>query len=264
MSTKIYNAYRVKRGVKLWPVLWDIKKKATKNIQKVLIDMYNRVLSNESAKNEVRGNLKLEADCEVGPIEVSDNIKKAYRLQLGSHARNPFNFDVKVSVRELDGRFYLIAHCDWVMGEVLDFLAKDKRLEDFHYQNSSDKPDEIPQREWNLRSRTWDRMDRAGWRNFVLLTICDWDTFPYIDPAWNFGKENPWHKELKAQAERQEAKRKAASAVNAASPASPGATTASSTSAAPAPASKPTTPDAQVTTSPGPSNPSQLPPPETP
>ncbi len=256
MSTKIYNAFRVKRGVQLWPLLWAIKKKGIANIQQVLVNTYNKVLGDPQSIGEMRTNLKMDADYEVGPDDVSTYVKKLYRAQLGGGLRNPFNFDVSLSVRELRGRYYLITYCDGLTHDVLKFLQRDRRVEDFHYQNQTDRPEKISERAWRVREKTWDKIDKAGWKNFLILDICSYDAFPYIDPAWNFGKENPWHHQLKELSERREAKRKAASAASAASTASPGATTAKSPSADPAPASNLTTPSAPDTTTPGPTNPS--------
>ena len=67
--------------------------------------------------------------------------------QLTQGERNPFDFDVSIAFREWRGYVYLIKHCDMIMGHCLDFLASDPRLKEYHYQNSTDRPDEISARE---------------------------------------------------------------------------------------------------------------------
>lgn len=206
MSTKVYNAYRVKEGVALWPLLWNIKTIGIQNVREVLIKLYNKLLSNEQTKEEARKNLKLPDDIEIGPYEVALSVHEAVRRHLGNPHRNDFDFNVSVAVREHQGRFYLKAYCDMNMAHVLDFLSSavmSDRIEDFHYQNSTDRPSKISEEEWKHRSVTWAGMAHPkDWQNFVLLTICDYEALPFIDPAMDWGDDNPWRPLLKEIADR--------------------------------------------------------------
>lgn len=96
--------------------------------------------------------------------------------------RSVFNFDAAVSVRHYEGQVYLRAHTDLI--GVLDFLKRDNRLEDFHYQNSTDKPSRITQKAWEARRAVWDGMvDSGAYEVSLVLHVCEWDQFTTLLPS---------------------------------------------------------------------------------
>lgn len=188
MSTRIYNAYQVVDPATIWEVLHDIRIKARANISVVLKELYR-----DLARGIKEGSpgwkefLKRHTDTPRERIWfVRDEVVRQMREQAGSMARNPFDFDVWVNVRRFGGDFYLHGGCDMMMRNVLDFLAEDARLVDFHYQNSTDKPDEISEEEWENRRDVWnDMIDEkgvGGWDDYLTLTICDMNRFVDVDP----------------------------------------------------------------------------------
>jgi len=119
-----------------------------------------------------------------------DSVRKGYQENSASSFRSPFNFDVSVGFRHYKGKIYLIPYCDWTMKDVLDFLAKDERVRDFHYQNQTDMPPGVSISEWQRRGRVWEEMDRTDcWKDLLVLEICRWDMFAQIDPWLDMLKE---------------------------------------------------------------------------
>jgi hypothetical protein len=68
------------------------------------------------------------------------------------------NFDVSISLfwDDVTSTWYGIVHCDPF--ELVDLLKQVPELVDFHYQNSTDRPDEISEKEWSHRREVWDRV----------------------------------------------------------------------------------------------------------
>lgn len=187
MSTKIYTAYKVKDSSKLWSILKDIKKKCQKNIKIKLSEIFTNTVANVNPNSIMYKNLIKEgfSDEEVRRTIADKTIRRLYRISSYSIYRSEYNFDVNIAIREYDGDYYLIPHCDMYMSRVLDFLRRDKRLQDFHYQNQCERPNNITKKEWKHREEIWDEIDKNGWDNYLLLEICSWENFYTLNPRYN-------------------------------------------------------------------------------
>lgn len=68
------------------------------------------------------------------------------------------------AIREVTDSAVIYTHPDdsdrlfvqFFMGHVQP--PKHRLLKDFHYQNQTDPPEDVPKREWEARQRTWDRI----------------------------------------------------------------------------------------------------------
>ena len=213
MSTKIYTAYRLKKGADLWEFLEDVHAKATQLVKKVFRDLFERILSNEQTVKQVRKVLDL-SDCEdVMPLEVDDYIGKLYRSQLGTLERNPYNFDACLTVRKSKGRYYMIPYCDGLVGEVFSFLKKHKQLEEYRYWNNADKPEKISQRAWAIRDHDWNEMFNTTerWLFYLTLEICSWSrwTTGILNPAFDMMRSSPWKEKFAERVKKDEERAKA-------------------------------------------------------
>ena len=187
MSTKIWTAYKLKRASQLWPVVHDIRLQATVNVQNVLRQAYAKFTPE---KDEDRAHYeKLCAEKGRSMQSALHNtarraIHREYKANSTSMERSLYNFDVRVGFRQFEGGIYLIPYSDnWSMPGVLDFLASDPRLRDYHYQNQTDRPENISQKQWRERRRIWFGMDKADqWKDVLVLDICTWSMFYEIDP----------------------------------------------------------------------------------
>lgn len=185
MSTKIFNAYRTKsrRQADNWQLLWDIQATARKNVQAVLSDFILDICKGEGDWERTKKDLQskkdqydFDQDITRRPFWVERWLGQQYKKQLGQFERDLFNFDVVITVRPKQGRFYLIGYCDMLMRHTLDFLANDERLEYYGYWNNTDKPDETSTREWNKRGKVWREFDKH-WENQLTLDICTWESY---------------------------------------------------------------------------------------
>lgn len=186
MSTKIWVAYKIRRADHLWPVVHDIRLRATQNVQSVLRQLYLNLIPEVKTDTPLfqKRLERYKGDEWRARFEVArDLVRRGYRMNTTSSLRGTFNFDVSVGFRQFEGGVYLIPYCDTLMRQTLDFLRKDKRLRDFHYQNQVDQPKNISDRVWKERRRVWFGMEEADrWKDLLVLDICKWDMFYQLDP----------------------------------------------------------------------------------
>ena len=168
MSTKIYNAYRVKPGYKIEDIIYDWQIRGRQNAESILSAFIIKLCgivdkTSKKYKQELKRmkDYKYEDDLadEFARLKtIIAMVRQKYNEQLTSMERNPFNFDTSISFRFHKRRIYVQTYCDWTMKEALDFVNKDRRVEDFHFQNSTDKPNHISEKEWKQRERIWDKI----------------------------------------------------------------------------------------------------------
>jgi len=192
MSTKIFVAYKLRRADYLWPVVHDIRILGTKALKKALQERYveyaphvktDTDLYRKRLEGYLRDYPEKDADYLARLGVVQSILRRGYRMSSTRSERSLFNFDVSVGFRQYQGGIYIIPYADYGMMATLDFLKKDKRLRDYHYQNQTDRPARISSRQWAERRRVWHGMDSAGqWEDVLVLDLCKWDMWYKIDP----------------------------------------------------------------------------------
>lgn len=184
MSTKIWRAYRLKKSRDLWPFVAETRRLGTERVRAKLTEiflefmdgvdvdstLYKKAIEESSGKDRVaRASI------------VNKILTRGYRISSGSFQRSYFDFNVSIGIREYKGKFYLIPYCDNALHKTLDFLDGDPRLEDYHYQNQTDKPDHIQMQDWRVRGRVWDQIFK-DWDSCLTLDICHFDMYSRINP----------------------------------------------------------------------------------
>jgi hypothetical protein len=185
MSTKVFNAYRLKEDVDLWDFIHDVRIKASKIIDERLREFFLKVREHP----EYLGIEKENPDL----MDIDDALCDKYRQQLVRSDNNPYNLDVCITIRRFEDRYYLMAfsyRCA-VFGDVLEFLREDDRLDNYEYWNNTDQPDDISDEEWNERKRCWDEMDK-NWLDYLSLDIMRYSGY------WQL---SPWHEMAREEAE---------------------------------------------------------------
>jgi len=197
MSVKLYTAYRVKPRVAknprlLWTWIRDTYERGEKEVANVLRSMYEIGVENVKVDSpEYQRALRNYEDEDLARLSVArDLVYKEYRTQANSSERNPYDFDVSLVIRELDGNLYLLPHCDMMVRDVLNFLRRDTRIEDFSYWNNVDPPDDMRSgagyRRWKARGKVWDALEPndnlARWRQFLVMEIMSANRYYQIDP----------------------------------------------------------------------------------
>lgn len=175
MSTKIYNAYRVVADPPggIWAFLRTLQDKAReeakKGIRKIQDDFAEAVLpEHEDYQRYIKWGW---SESRARQMVAWDLLAKGYRAQASSTRSNPFNFDVSITVREHEGRFYLQAFCGDLLHGVLDFLTTMPELEEYYYFNNADNPADVSDEAWEERAVTWEAILDRGWHHFLVMDI---------------------------------------------------------------------------------------------
>jgi hypothetical protein len=205
----------VKKGHNVWDVMRDIRIKAEKRCRKILTDYYKALLKDfedpkfreniakriyagsrpgaperteEQQKKNEEFALKRAQEGKWGFMEAHDFIYREYRLQRAGYEKNPFDLDVALAIRQKAGCFYLIPYSgSGLLSGCLKFLDKHPALEDWHYQNQSDRPENITAREWKARERLWNYlMEDERWPDKLVLDIVTADGFERVDPWFKY------------------------------------------------------------------------------
>lgn len=206
MSTKIYYAYKLLNRHDLWSFSRDVKVKASKNVEKVLYDFYKNLISSidetsekyKEKYNELSTNKYLPKENdeeylkEYTKLEIVDSIvRDEYKKSSVSMQRDLFDFDVNIAFYENKKKIYMRYFCDMQMKNVFDFLEDDIRVIDFHYQNQSDQPEHISNRDWNNRRKVWDEIfSEPGYEStYLTLEIFNYNMFWKLNPYNDILKE---------------------------------------------------------------------------
>lgn len=196
MSTRIYNAYRVKQPSKVWDVVHAIFEQGQANVTQTLRDHYTHLVRTVDPEMKDYQEARAKSDSEELGFRLRwarDKTYKGYRENLTKLEWSTYSLDVTVCLYPHKGQYYLRTFCEGgsLFGKVLDFVETMPELEDFHYQNQSDRPDEVSARAWSHRKQVWDEISKVNHDIglHVDLAICSWHIFRLIDPWWRMVEE---------------------------------------------------------------------------
>jgi hypothetical protein len=197
MSMKVYNAFRLKRSVDLWSFLWALRDTAQANIRSALkthyVDLVQQMDSDDPSYQEARAKDPERPEWSFRLYRAHNLVINSYKENSTKPNRDTYSLDVTVAVYPHNGRYYLRTFCESVsvVGTVLDFVEQLPELEDYHYQNQSDRPDEVSAREWAQRRDTWNAIvdNNQNIGNHVTLDVFDWTGFHLADPWRDLAKE---------------------------------------------------------------------------
>jgi hypothetical protein len=178
MSIKIYNGWKLNvTQDKLFPLLWDIKKKSEGIIINNLREIYNLKLTTKTTAS-IHG-LKVYQ-------EIIDNVKKEGANMVCSE----FDPDCNLCIYPYKGQFYARSFCDNVsriVSGALDFLNDMEGVQEYYYFDNADLPKDISDEEWLERADVWDNImskDTKYIGNFVVLEICSVSVIMNSPPYW--------------------------------------------------------------------------------
>ncbi len=194
MSVKIWTAYKLKDPTKLWELVHDIRLKGQTNVTKALAVLYAAKAFSIDPKSpeyqeKYKSLTKYLGDSDSRDIDVRYSLAdhhfcRAYKEQYSSHLRNEADFTVSVSLRHFEGNIYLIPHCDMFMRDALNFLKRDKRLVDYHYQNQVRPHDaKVSDAAYERRGKIYEKMEKAGvWNDYLVIEVCAPHNFYLLRP----------------------------------------------------------------------------------
>ena len=174
MSTKIYDSYRTNATLStLLKQFCLLRKECEKKAHELIlqkIKSFKPANSNKGVYSEI---ISL----------IGNDAQKMY----DSGWRGDLDFEVSVSVFEHKHLRYLMFFGNRKMIDlVVQALNKNLFLEDYHYQNSTDKPENVTEKAWNKRKKTW---------NAILVgtpieTGFTFELCPFIKPSpWDYNIE---------------------------------------------------------------------------
>lgn len=192
MSMKVYDAYKVKDPKNAWTLLWKLKEVARQGIRELLKKHYWELMINiDPESEEYQQEIKRRTFCQPEDWRIRldlarDKVRAGYKENVTSAHRDTYTLDVTIMVYPHKGQYYLRAFCDGasVLRGALACMAKHKGLEDFHFQDSADKPKNVSERAWQRRKLLWNEMcdPKTDSPRGVALEICSWDAFYHVDP----------------------------------------------------------------------------------
>ncbi len=181
MSTKIYDAFRIKNKT-LESVLEDMKA-FRKTAMPILKEGLAKMIAGQITRKIDSVALGYSEERSKKPfievwMEVCDRVHKVKTTQ----RRDPeIDFMFDISVFPLDGDILGIMFCEH---EPLKGLwMSQKGIEDYHYQDSTDRPEQIPEAEWDQRREDWDKV--LGWetpaqQGFSHTIFSEFDSTPRL------------------------------------------------------------------------------------
>lgn len=193
MSTKIYDAFILEPETDFWEFVNHAQTKGFESANIKLVEFHQKLMDAVCPESEVylkefNRSWRKEVDSYYKKDKISRSevalktMEEGYKESSTSSYRNPFDFNVSITFRELNGCIYLQLYEDMMMKGTLDFIKNDPRLTDYHYQNSTDKPDDISDDEWEQRHDTWDKLyndETEGRRRFLTMDIMTLNEYPY-------------------------------------------------------------------------------------
>ena len=201
MSTKIYYAYRTKRGVDKWQVIKEIRRRALDRAKARLREMITLICTREDVQESIRKSLEDTKNLFPGLRGVKDVVSfgeasryigDQFRKQATEMIRNPWDLAVSFTVRHRAGRFYIIPYSGEGMHNVFGFLAEMDELEEYGYWNNTDKPEHVSEAAWNWRAKIWN-------------DFCDeWDDYLCVEvlTPMNYIYKSPWLEMCREEAEK--------------------------------------------------------------
>jgi hypothetical protein len=186
MSTKIYRAWRYEKGHLIWPFIRHVRAKAFETTRECIKAVYADFQKNVKKDSPVYTSYleKYQGNEAVALVMIArEGIRSTYMPQgLGSPAL--VDLDVSLTIREYEKQLYLIPYTGTHAQGAFDFLDDEVGVHDFSYWNSSDKPEDLSDEEWERRKVTWDAigLDPPEWRDYLSLDICDRESWWQLDP----------------------------------------------------------------------------------
>lgn len=205
MSTKIYDAYRIPKSVDLR----DFLNRAKNSSIKALADDHDYMYLLH-AMSVAKAAQKVESGS--GDYRAKDTLKENEENKFGfsslawmehcckeaamSHQQNLMAVEFSMSLWPDEDHWYIKFFVNWMgfnsnmMSAVLEACPE---LEDFHYQNQCDRPEDIPEDEYEARDKKWDELTQpdGNYRNMLQFTIFDHnDLSELIRKHWWTGEKD--------------------------------------------------------------------------
>lgn len=150
MSLKIYNAYYTENETieSIQNKIYTFYLNNKANIEK---HFYNKLLK------EVIENFDCGSNTEVNPFEIFyKNFKDDFTKSQLQNIRVNIDFSTTICFKKYNGKTYWKIFSE--ERSIIEMIENHFELKDYHYQNSTDKPFDISEEDWNNRKTTWENL----------------------------------------------------------------------------------------------------------
>lgn len=211
MSTKIYDAYRIKKSDinNIYDTLRSFKKFAIDDIANdeetlkaihLICFVYgvDKVQENEDKLKEFIDNYNkggYRLDWEIYPA-----LREAENME--HHKSIVPDLSVTPSIFEDEEYWYLKFFCNsrWSSHLLRKMEKEFDFLEDYHYQNQSDPPEDIPYEEYKKRDEKWDELTKhtgGNYRDGLMYIIFDAYEFrELLQRNYYYKEKEDWYEHL--------------------------------------------------------------------
>ena len=200
MSTKIYEAYRLKDGVDLRS--FATRARATTHAQVearvrgLVLEVHASARANPEDARKVLAlaegdELARDPNVRVTVSTCWDYLKELFRVGGQLLERNPFDPRVQLWLYLLPEATLLVPAADGILASALEWLRTDPDLQDFAYGNNTDRPEDLSDEEWELRGTTWDRAFDQNEAAQLTLVISEALDFYRFDPTLDIIGDDP-------------------------------------------------------------------------
>jgi len=179
MSMKVYNGFKyVGPKKEFWSYIETLRSKAQVNVARNVVALVQSKLEKAWSREMAT------------PFKVWDGIYSKVKDQANQFSRDNYDPACSFTVFPYKGGFYLRAYSDRVSDitrDALGFFESEEYLTDYHYQNQSDKPEEISARDWNTRKKVWSALyennSAAGYG--LNVHVSSFETFYSYNPTYD-------------------------------------------------------------------------------
>lgn len=155
MSTKIYNGYVIPKMdlIKLLAFCKETQKKMQKTKNKVLAKTIAELCTVKLDEALVHQKEKPKDVLTSVTIEVMDRVRNIKKTQ----SRDPeVDFESTASFFPMKDKTLVLLYTD--QKELTSCWEKIPQVKDYHYQNQTDRPKKISQKDWNKREKDWEKV----------------------------------------------------------------------------------------------------------
>lgn len=186
MSTKIFDAYRIKKSTDILSLLVKSKEIAATIIANSA-DLLHLIHANTTlaALNAVKNNPEDRRAKRVLELNENNDIDLWWiKMQLEKLEKdieyNPLDIYTSCSIF-YDRKYWYIKFYpnSKIQIQIVDKIVEEFALEDYHYQNQTDPPEHIPYKTYQARDKKWDQLlgKDGTYNNGLQFTIFDANEF---------------------------------------------------------------------------------------
>lgn len=196
VSTKVYNAFKVKDPAQLWGLIDTIFHRGRANVEEALRAHYVHEVRHMDPLDKAYAEAWALSDSPEANFRlqrVRDMVRDRYKENVTKIEWDTYSLDVRVCFYPYKDQVYVRTFCESgsIFRDVLNFVKHLPELEDFHYQNQTDRPEEITPEDWDNRRRVWDGISKKNHDIgiHVDLEISSWHSFYLVDPWVSLARE---------------------------------------------------------------------------